>query len=110
MSKVYDLKSIGDELTVACADNEMATKKTSLKSINDGHEPLTTNEIAKKPSFRTRYDKPEPKGPGETLMEKTSKPSDTDLNPSKSLQSTRTSNSSLQRNTRKREVRRGFGG
>ena len=110
MSKVYDRKSIGDELTDACAGGEIATKKSSLKSINDRHEPLPTNEIAKKPPLRVRCEKPEPEGSREALVEKTPKPSDTDLNPSKSLQSTRTSNSSLQRNTRKREVRGRFEG
>ena len=110
MSKVYDRKSIGDELTDACPGGEIATKKSSLKSINDRHEPLPTNEIAKKPSLRVRCEKPEPEGSREALVEKTSKPSDADLNPSKSLQSTRTSNSSFLRNTRKREVGRGFGG
>jgi hypothetical protein len=110
MSKVYDRKSIGDidEVTAVSADKEIVKRKASLRSINDRHEPMPTAEIATKPSLRMTRDKLEPSRPGEALVETFRKPSDTKLNISKSLQSTRTSDSSLLRNTKKREVRRGF--
>ena len=110
MSKVYDRKPFGNELTAVCAGDGITTKKSSLKSMTDGHEPLPTDEIATKPSLRMRCDKIEPKSLEDTLVEITPKPSYTNLNPSKSLQSTKTSNSSLMRNIGKREVRRGLRG
>ena len=105
MSKVYDRKCVGDETTAVSADEEIVKRKASLRCINDTHESMPTNEIARKPSLRVTCDQFEPSRQCEALTEKLQKPSDTKLNISKSLQSTRTSNSSLLRSTTKREVR-----
>ena len=105
MSKVYDRQCNEDE--AVHADEETVKRKASLRSINDRHELMPIHEIGKKSSLKIAR---EPSRQEKTSTDKTEKPSDTKLNISKSLQSTRTSNSSLRRSTRKREVRRGLVG
>ena len=110
MSKVYDRQCNEDETTAVHADEETVKRKASLRSINDRHELMPIHEIGKKSSLKIARDNLEPSRQEKTSTEKSEKPSDTKLNISKSLQSTRTSNSSLRRSTRKREVRRGLVG
>jgi hypothetical protein len=107
MSKVYDRQCHEDETTAVHADEETVKRKASLRGINDRHELMPIHEIGKKSSLKIAR---EPSRQEKTSKEKSEKPSDTKLNISKSLQSTRTSNSSLRRSTRKREVRRGLVG
>ena len=111
ISKVSDRSWIGDETTALHADEETVKRKASVRSVNDKHELMPINEIARKPSLKMQYDDSlEPSRHEKPLTEKGQKPSDTKLNISKSFQSTRASNSSFLRSTgtRKREVRRGF--
>ena len=111
MLKLSDRQWIGDETTAVYAEEEIVKRKASLRSVNDKHELMPINEIARKPSLKMPCDKFELGRDEKALTEKCHKPSDTaKLNISKSFQSTRTSNSSLLRSSRKREVKGCFTG
>ena len=105
LSKVYDRKPIGGEENAVSSADEIVLKKSSLRRISNVDE---TDGIARKTSTRMTVDKLENTSPLEAPKTNNERLSETKLNNSKSLQSTRTSNSSLTRNTKKREVCKGF--
>ncbi|XP_028413192.1 protein FAM227A-like [Dendronephthya gigantea] len=111
MSRVYGRRSFADELTaVPVSEEQVAKKKSSLRSIhriNESDENVTANNETvtsnKRSSLRMSFSRLEAVQPGEKLVERNETHSDPKLNISNSFQSTNTGDSSLLRNSRKRE-------
>ena len=115
MSRVYGLKPLGDQLAaLPASDEDVVKKKSSLRSIDERDEKLTANDEMvdsnKRSSLRMSLSRVEAVQSGKKLVDKNEKHSDPKLNISKSLQSTNASESSMLRNSRKREVKRAIRG